>query len=1023
MIATAWPPRDPSSPLDDAALAALERDLRAEIRGEVRFDDRARALYATDASPYEIAPFGVVVPLDRDDVVTCVRVCARHHAPVLPRGGGTSLAGQAVGRAVVIDVSKHLTRILDVDVGARTATVEPGVIRDALNDAVAAEGLQFTPDVSTTNRAAIGGMIANNSAGTHSIKYGKSVDQTIDMNVVLSDGSVVRLRQLDAAELDARCAQDDLEGEIHRTVRRLVREHEDEIRTRYPKVMRRVGGYNLDEFTEGRPFNLAKLVAGSEGTLAVILDVTVKLDPVPKRRMLAMLHFASLKASLEAVPFINRHGPSAVELLDRGLFELAGRNPSLKPLLGWLEGTPEAVLMVEFDGADEDEVRRGLEALRDDPEIGQRAYHVHEAWSEPEQKEILQFRKDGLGIYATVEGRHKPTPFIEDAAIPPEHLSEYIPAVQSLCRELGVDTVFYGHASVGVIHTRPLLDLKTEEGVETYARISDGAFALVQRYGGSWSGEHGDGLIRSQKNRELFGDELYEAFRQLKAAFDPHGIMNPGKITDAAPMTENLRYGAGYPAVALDTVFDFGEEGFLGAVEACTGVGACRKVDVGTMCPSYMATRDEDHSTRGRANVLREALNGRLPGGLTSKQVYDTLDLCLECKACKAECPSNVDMAKLKYEFLQQHHDVHGVPLGTLAIANVARVAPIGRALAPLANALLPMPAVRWMVEKVVGVDRRRELPAYADESLASWFRRRGDPDATREGRRSDDPVASAGPADRDGPRRVALFADTWTMFNDTGPGQAAVRVLEALGYRVELVPYGCCGRPQISKGLLRDAKRAAARNVERLAPYVRAGVPIVGLEPSCVTAFTDDYRDLLPGDATDAVADHVRMIDVFLAKEWSQGRIDPDKAFARSDASLLFHGHCQQKAMMGTAAGRALLGWISDDVEELDAGCCGMAGSFGYGHYDLSMKIGEGRLFPAVREHDGQTAASGFSCRHQIHDGTSVRARHLIEILADALIVPAARPSLASDHASERSGSRSGLSSPESGESPPAGD
>ncbi|MDZ7708014.1 MAG: FAD-linked oxidase C-terminal domain-containing protein [Trueperaceae bacterium] len=1017
MNANARTSRDPSSPLDDAALAALERDLRAEVRGEVRFDDRARALYATDASPYEIAPFGVVVPLDRDDVIACVRVCARHHAPVLPRGGGTSLAGQAVGRAVVIDVSKHLTGILEVDPDGRTATVEPGVIRDALNDAVAVNGLQFTPDVSTTNRAAVGGMVANNSAGTRSIKYGKSVDQTLAMTVVLADGSVVRLAELDDASLDAKCAQDDLEGEIHRTVRRIVRDHEDEIRARYPKVMRRVGGYNLDEFTAGRPFNLAKLVAGSEGTLAVILDVTVKLDPVPKRRMLAMLHFASLKASLEAVPFINRHGPSAVELLDRGLFELGGRNPSLKPLLGWLQGMPEAVLMVEFDGADEAEVRRGLEALRADPEIDRRVYHVHEAWSEPEQKQILQFRKDGLGIYATVEGRHKPTPFIEDAAIPPEHLAEYIPAVQALCRDLGVDTVFYGHASVGVIHTRPLLDLKTAEGLELYERISDGAFALVQRYGGSWSGEHGDGLIRSQKNRELFGDRLYEAFRELKAAFDPHGIMNPGKITDAAPMTENLRYGADYPAVALDTVFDFGEDGFLGAVEACTGVGACRKVDVGTMCPSYMATRDEDHSTRGRANVLREALNGRLPGGLTSKQVYDTLDLCLECKACKAECPSSVDMAKLKYEFLQQHHDVHGVPLGTLAIANVARVAPVGRALAPLANALLPMPAVRWMIEKVVGVDRRRELPAYADESLTSWFRRRGGTASARGGRRSDDPVAG------DGPRRVALFADTWTMFNDTGPGRAAVRVLEALGYQVELVPYGCCGRPQISKGLLRDAKRAATRNVERLAPYVRAGVPVVGLEPSCVTAFTDDYRDLLPGDDTNAVADHVRMIDVFLAGEWTRGRIDPEQVFQKSDTSLLFHGHCQQKAVMGTAAGRALLGWISDDVEELDAGCCGMAGSFGYGHYDVSMKIGERRLFPAVREHDGETAASGFSCRHQIHDGANVRARHLIELLADALIVPDRRPQAASDGHGRRSGDRQGLSAPASGGSPPAVD
>lgn len=969
-------PDDTSHPLGaETPVDALEADLRSEIRGEVRFDARARTLYATDASPYEIEPIGVVLPVDRDDTVATVRVCARHGVPLVPRGGGTSLAGQTVGRAVIVDVSKYLTGILEIDASARTATVEPGVIRDALNDRLAPLQLQFTPDISTTNRAAIGGMVANNAAGTRSIKYGKSVDQVVAMTCVLADGSIVRFGEVDDATLEAKASQDDLEGGIYRTVRQVVTDHEREIVDRYPKVMRRVGGYNLDEFVEGRPFNLAKLVCGSEGTLALILDVTVALHPVPTTRMLAMLHFASLTAALEAVPFINRHGPSAVELFDRGLFELGSKKPSLRALLGWLQGSPEAVLMVEFDGADEAEVRAGVEGLRSDPDVDARAYALHEAWTAQEQKEILQFRKDGLGIYATVEGRHKPTPFIEDPALPPETLAEYIPAVQALCREFGVEAFFYGHASVGVIHTRPLLDLKTAEGVELFQTISDRTFELVRHYGGSWSGEHGDGLIRSQKNRELFGDTLYEAFRDVKRAFDPAGIMNPGKIVDAPPMTESLRYGDGYPAVELETVFDFGPEGILGAVEACTGVGACRKVDVGSMCPSYMATRDEDHSTRGRANILRDALNGRLAGGLTSKEVYDTLDLCLECKACKSECPSNVDMAKLKYEFLQQHHDTHGVPLATRAIGNVARVAPIGRALAPLANALLPMPAVRWTIEKTLGVDRRRQMPAYADESLASWFERRT--------------MASADVTPRPvGEARVALFADTWTMYNDTGPGRAAVAVLEALGYQVELIPYGCCGRPQISKGLLREARTAARRNLERLAPYVRAGIPIVGLEPSCVTAFQDDYPDLVPGDATDELARHVVMIETFLTKEWTRGRIDPGDVFEKRADPVLLHGHCQQKAVVGTAASRALLEWISDDVDEVDAGCCGMAGSFGYGHYDLSMAIGERRLFPAIRAHDGATAANGFSCRHQIHDGTDERARHIIEWLADALRV-----------------------------------
>lgn len=993
MSATSAAQDVPTAP-DDDLLRRVAAELRARVRGEVRFDDRARALYATDASPYEIAPHGVVLPFDADDVRTTVEVAGRHGLPILPRGGGTSLAGQAVGAAIVVDVSKYMTRVLEVDAEARTARVEPGVVRDQLNRELAPLRLQFTPDVSTTDRANVGGMVANNSAGTRSIKYGKTVDAVRAMTVLLADGTVTELRALDDGELAEVERRDDAVGRIHRTVHHLVREHEDEIERRYPKVMRRVGGYNLDELIGGRPFNLAKLVCGSEGTLAFILDVTLELHPVPERRMLAMVHFDTLQAALEAVQHVNRHGPSAVELLDRGLLELGRANPKLEPLLGWLQGDPDAVLMVEFDGANEEALRRPLESMKADPEVADRSTYVYEAFRPEEQQEILAFRKGGLGIYATIKGRNKPTPFIEDAAIPPERLPEYIPAVRELCRRHGVDTVFYGHASVGVIHTRPLLDLKTAEGVATYRAISEEAFELVRSFGGSWSGEHGDGLIRSYQNRNLFGDTLYQAFREVKAAFDPENRFNPGKIVEAPAPTENLRYGADYPEVHLDTVFDFSEDGgFLAAAEACTGVGACRKMDVGTMCPSYMATRDEDHSTRGRANVLRDALNGRMPGGLTSQDVYDTLDLCLECKACKAECPSKVDMAKLKYEFLQHYHDAHGVPLATRAMANVGRLAPLGTALAPVANRLLPLRPVRWLIEKTVGVDRRRVLPRYARRSFAGWFRNRQRAPSTGGAGLG----LAASPArlgtDADGPeertadaRTVALFADTWTMYNEPEVGRAAVEVLEALGYQVELVPYGCCGRPQISKGLLRDAHRMAERNVARLDGFVARDVPVVGLEPSCVTAFRDDYRDLAPGEATERVSRHVQMIDQFLAREWTRGRIDPDGAFARSDRPLLLHGHCQQKAVLGTSASRAVLGWVSDRVEELDAGCCGMAGSFGYGHHDVSMAVGERRLFPAVREHDGDAAAPGFSCRHQIGDGTGRRAKHVVEFLAEAL-------------------------------------
>jgi FAD/FMN-containing dehydrogenase/Fe-S oxidoreductase len=968
----------------------LSRELSPLIEGEVRFDAKARALYATDASPYEIWPLGVILPRSNEDIRRTLDVARRHGVPVLPRGGGTSLAGQTVARAIVVDVSKYMTEILEFDPQARTARVQPGLVRDHLNAFLAPHGLQFTPDVSTTNRANIGGMVANNSAGTRSIKYGKTVDQVTAMTVMLADGTELELEELPAGRLQAKLAQADREGDIYRTVHRVVSDHAAEIEARFPKVMRRVGGYNLDELTEGRPFNLAKLVTGSEGTLAFILDVTLRLHPVPTHRMLALLHFETLEAALTAVQHINRHGPSAVEILDDVMFELALSNPAIAPLVHWLEGRPAAVLMVEFDGESEEEMLAGYRSLQQDAEVAELSYHTYMALSELEQKDVLDLRRAGLGIYATVKGRHKPIPFIEDAAIPPENLPQYLPEVLDICRKHGLRFGIYGHASVGVIHVRPMIDLKTAEGIDQYRQISEDVFALVKRYGGSWSGEHGDGLIRSYQNRELFGEVLYEDFRAIKRAFDPDWMMNPGKIVDAPPMTENLRYGEGYPEPKLRTFFDFSDDGgFLEAAEACTGVGACRKVGTGTMCPSYMATRDEDHSTRGRANILREAMTGRLPGGLASKEVYEVLDLCLECKACKAECPSRVDVAKLKYEFLQHYHDAHGVPLSARAIGNVNRVAPLGRFFAPVANALLPLRPVRWLTEKLLKVDRRRVLPRYARQSFAAWFSSRG-PKATAA---SPDPMDTlAGSASTPahgyapGGGQVALFADTWTMYNEPEVGKAAVEVLERLGYQVELVPYGCCGRTQISKGLLREAKRMAGVNVDRLSRYSVKGVPIVGLEPSCVTAFKDDYRDLLPGEATDAVADSVWMIDQFLAKEWTQGRLDPGSVFRKDTTPVMLHGHCQQRAVLGTGATRSVLEWVSNDVSEVDSGCCGMAGSFGYGHYDVSMAIGEQRLFPAVREHKGETVACGFSCRHQIRDGTGKGSKHVSEVLAQAL-------------------------------------
>jgi len=955
---------------DEALIERLARELTSTIEGEVRFDQRARALYATDASPYEIKPYGVVLPKNSHDVVAVVRLADRYGVPVLPRGAGTSLAGQTVGAAMVVDFSKYMTRILESRPDERWIRVEPGVVRDTLNDFLKPHGLQFTPDVATTNRANIGGMIANNSAGTRSIKYGKSVDQVLAMTVLLADGTITEFREVGGSELGAKLAQQDREGDIYRTVQRLTSKYEREILEKFPKVMRRVGGYNLDEFVDGRPFNLAKLVTGSEGTLAVILDVTLKLHPVPQHRCLALLHFDTLVNALKAVQLVNRHGPSVVEILDDHLFTLGKQNPHLAPLLGWLEGSPAAVLMVEFDGQSEEEMLSGLQGLQTDPAIKALCSYTHLAFDAQEQQEVFEFRRGGLGIYATVKGRKKPTPLIEDAAIPVEHLPHYIPEVLEVCRKHGVEAVLYAHASVGVIHVRPHLDLKTAEDVEKFQKISAETFELVKKYGGSWSGEHGDGLIRSYQNRNLFGETLYEAFREIKRAFDPKNLMNPGKIVDGPAMIENLRYGPDYPEDKLATYLDFSaNDGYLGAIEMCTGVGACRKIGSGTMCPSYMATRDEDHSTRGRANILRDALNGRFAGGLTSQDVFEVLDLCLECKGCKSECPSQVDMAKIKYEFLQHYYDAHGTPLAARAVGNVARIAPFGQRFAPIANALLSSAPVRWLLEKTIQVDHRRVLPSYARRSFSSWF----------QGHRRHSGSSREKP-------RVALFADTWTTFHEPQVGRAATKVLEHLGYQVELVPYLCCGRPQISKGLLREARRTAERNLGVLRGYLGRDIPIVGLEPSCVTAFQDDYLDLLPGPETAALAKGVWMIDQFLAREWTAGKLDPETSFSRRAQPVLLHGHCQQKAIMGSGATRAVLEWVSKEVREVDAGCCGMAGSFGYGHHDLSMQIGGQRLFPAVRNHQGVTVACGFSCRHQILDGTGIAARHAVEVLAETL-------------------------------------
>jgi FAD/FMN-containing dehydrogenase len=711
--------------MTEPKLSRLETELRHKIKGEVYFDEVTRHLYSTDASLYEIQPVGVVVACDKDDVVQAIRTAAKYGITILPRGGGTSLAGQAVGNSLVVDCSKFMNRILELNAGARWVRVEPGLVRDEMNQQIKHTGLHFAPETATSNRANIGGMIGNNSSGTRSIVYGKTVDHVLEVRAILSNGDEVVFRELTRAEYETKCQLQNLEGQIHRETRRIVRENESEIRARFPKVMRRVGGYNLDELVGRENLNLSKILIGSEGTLAYIVEAKLKLEPLPKATALLVVHFNDLLESLRAAGTILTHNPAAVELLDHVIIELAHTNLEINKLFTFVQGKPQALLLVEFFGDSGGEVREKLAATEASLRQGGFGYAYVQALTPEEQARIWNVRKAGLGILQGMKGDFKPVAFIEDACVPTVVLPEYIAQVTAIVKRHGRDLSIYGHASVGVLHVRPVLNLKQAEDVKILRQISKEVFDLVVRYGGAWSGEHGDGLVRSYLNEKFFGPKLYQAFRELKRAFDPSSLMNPGKIVEAQSIEENLRISPTYKASAITTHFRFSEDGGINrAVEMCTGVGACRKTMSGTMCPSYMATRDEQHSTRGRANALRAALTGKISTQhFTTPRLKEVFDLCLACKGCKAECPSNVDVAKLKYEFLSHFYTEHGTPFSVRLFSRPDLLGQLGSRFAAIANLALKNSDVRQILEKSLGIDRRRILPLYARQNFPRWFK------------------------------------------------------------------------------------------------------------------------------------------------------------------------------------------------------------------------------------------------------------------------------------------------------------
>ena len=986
-------PRHPDPvPMQNAGPApgdpALARRFERAIAGEVRFDAVTRGMYATDASHYQIEPLGVVLPRSTADVEAVLAVAREEGVPVLPRGAGTSQCGQTVGRAVVVDVSRHL-RAIEVAEDGRSAVVEPGVVLDHLNRALRPAGTWFAVDPSTSNRATLGGMAGNNSAGARSLRYGMMVDNVTAVEAVLPDG---RRCWMGEGGDEARVIPRELAA-----LRALYAREADEIAARAPATMRNVAGYRLERLKPARE-NLGQLLVGSEGTLAFFTRLRLKLHPLLRRRVLGVCHFPSLFEALDAVRRIVELGPTAVELVDENLLRLAAGLPEFRDAMKrFVRGRPAALLLVEFaadtEGAD---LAPRLDALAE--LLGDLGFPdaVVPALDPALQAEVWRVRKDGLSIVMSMAGPRKPVSFLEDCAVPLEHLADYAHRIRDVFQRHGTEGTWYAHASVGCLHVRPAINLRDPDDVSRMRAIAEEAHDVVRAYQGTHSGEHGDGIVRSEFLEPMLGRRMVDAFAEVKRTLDPLGLMNPGKIVDPPAMDDRslFRYPPGYgpsaEARALPVVLDWSEPGgLLGAVERCNNNGACRRSDPGVMCPSFRATQDERHVTRGRANALRLALTGQLEGGLDSPELAEAMALCIGCKACKRECPTGVDMARLKLEWQHHRNTVGRISLRERVLASLPRIAPGLRPFAPLLNAAGSLRPLRWLGERFLGISAHRTLP--------HWRR-----DAWR------DAELSRG-ADAD----VLLFVDTFTRAFDPHVARAAVLVLEAYGWTPAAVVEKrsaplCCGRTYLSAGMLDHARREAGRLVGALAPAAHAGRWIVGLEPSCLLTLRDEIPALVPGPDAEAVAARAVLLEELLV-DHAPGRPaqpspdgsrtrppespgkDPTPAFGRIEGRALVHGHCHQKALASTAYTLEALRRIPGlEVEEIASGCCGMAGAFGYHaeHAGVSRAMGEIDLLPAVRAAPRGTriVAAGTSCRTQILDGAGRRAEHPAVLLAEAL-------------------------------------
>ena len=960
-----------------AALAArLERD----VEGDVHFDAFTRGRYSTDASIYQIDPIAVVLPKSVDDIAATISACVAAGVSLIPRGGGTSQCGQTIGRAVIVDTSKYLDQVLALDTARKVAVVRPGLVLDRLNRQLKKHGLFFPIDPSTASRATIGGMTANNSSGARSIHYGTMVDNVVAIDATLPSGQSYHFANL-PADLDA--LPDDAYRNLAAAVRHIGSREASEIAARFPKLQRRVGGYNLDTISPAG-HNLAKLLVGSEGTLAFFTSIELALAEIPRHRVLALCHFPTFYDSMDATRHLVRLNPVAVELVDRTMLDLSRNIPIFAPTIEkFVLGEPDALLLVEFAGNEFSALSSKLDDLA--AVMEDLGFHnaVVSLTSVADQAEMWNVRKAGLDIMSSMKGDGKPVSIVEDCAVGLDDLAEFTKKLNGLFEKYGTKGTWYAHASVGCLHVRPILNMKHADDVVKFRAIAEEAFALVRQYNGSHSGEHGDGILRSEFHEQMFGSRLVRAFEEVKDAFDPAGTMNPGKIVRPPHMDDRslFRFKPDYAPLAFNAALDWSAwpGGLSGAAEMCNNNGACRK-DEGAMCPSYMVTKDEEHTTRGRANTLRLALSGQLGAdAFTSDDMYETFELCVACKACRRECPTGVDMAKMKVEFLHHYRRRHGLRLKDRIVAYLPHFAPLVSRFASFANAGQHITPLRRLSEAFTGFSSRRSLP--------TWQRPfRAGTDANRRDARV--------PGSRD----VVLLVDTFNTYFEPANARAAVRVLEAAGYDVILptVPGRplCCGRTFLSSGLIGQARAEVERTIDVLRPYIEAGTPIVGLEPSCLLTFRDESLSLLPGPATSALAERALLFEEFLAREHAAGRFALDlRPLGGGVLRAMVHGHCHQKAFGAMPAMRRVLELIPElTVEVIESSCCGMAGTFGYEaeHFDTSMKMAELKLLPAIRAADGSTivVADGASCRHQIRDGVRRDALHVARVLESALVL-----------------------------------